>query len=332
MGGGGSYYDRDIKDGYKTTSQGYSKVAEEQLSKSRVDVGLLPKGRTVVSNAESPVIYGFDVTGSMGTLPKVIYDKMPLIAGQIVENGYLEDPEISLAAIGDVKGDSAPIQVGDFSKIKKLDDWLQRVWLEGGGGGNGGESYEFTMYFYARYCEIPNAVTPFFLITGDEHFRETLYKSDLERHFGGKHETIQTQAIFEELKKKFKGNVFLIHPSRSNGVSNIVRQWQELLGKERVVLFDREKAVADVTLGLFAIMTGSRTLDEYCDDMKTKRDKAQDDDRIAEVRESLKQLVSIAPKKRAVGSAKRQTPTLDQGTDAGGGKKPSGGKKKPGRL
>lgn len=325
MGGGGSYYDRDTTDGYATNSRGVSKKAEETLSRSKVDPGLLPMKRTILSKAKSPVIYAFDVTGSMGTLPKVIFDKMPLIAGQIVENGYLEDPEVSLAAIGDVQGDQAPIQVGDFSLIKKLDDWLQRIWLEGNGGGNGGESYEFTAYFYARYCEMPNAETPFLLITGDEHHRETLYKSELEVRFGGKHETVEAKEIFDELKKKFNGNVFLIYASHGRGDDNaIAQQWRRTLGKEHVIVLESDKAVADVTLGLFAIMTGSRTLDEYCEDMKTKRDKAQTDDRVDEVRRSLKQLEAIAPGKR---------PPPGKGKPKSSPKKGGGGKgTKPGRF
>ena len=327
MGGGGSYYDRDTTDGYATTSRGYSKDAEKNLSQTSMDQGLQPKGRTLVSKAKSPVIYAFDVTGSMGTLPKVIYDKMPLIAGQIVENRYLEDPEVSLAAIGDVRCDQAPIQVCDFSIIKKLDDWLKRIWLEGNGGGNQGESYEFMAYFYARYCETPNAETPFLLITGDEPMRASLSKSELEQRFGGKHEAIDTKDVFDEVRKKFNGNVFGIFCTHGgSGDSGALASWQKAFGKERVVLLNDDKAVADVTLGIFAIMTGSRTLDEYCEDMKTKRDKAQTDDRIAQVREALKQLSAIAPGKRSPQSGKSKKKSAPQ-------KKGSGNKgKKPGRF
>jgi len=336
MGGGGTFYDRDIADGYKTNSSGVSKQAEEKLSRSRLDSALLPKNRTIRSKARSPVIYTFDVTASMGTLPQVIYDKMPLIAGQIVENRYLDDPEVSLAAIGDVKCDQAPIQIGDFSPMRKLDDWLQRLWLEGGGGGNGGESYEFTAYYYARYCEIPNAVTPFLLMTGDEPIRETLYKSELEKHFGGKHETVETKDVFDELKKKFKGNVFLIYASHGDGSSDrVIEQWQRMIGKERVIVLGADKAVADVTLGIFAVMTGSRTLDEYCEDMKTKRDKAQSKSRIEEVRKTLQQLTALAPSKQVVrAQSGKKSRTVRAEASEEGASTPTAGRKKnkPGRI
>src|SRR5262249_13920715 len=182
-------------------------AAAEKMGRREADPGLLPKDRRLTCAAASPVVYAFDVTGSMGNLPRIIYDKMPLVAGQIAECGYLQDAEISLAAVGDIQSDRAPLQIAEFSIIRKLDDWLERIWLEGGGGGQTKESYEHTAYFYARRCELGAAKTPFFVITGDEGFRETLYASDLARHFGGEHENVEAQAIFDELKQKFAGNV-----------------------------------------------------------------------------------------------------------------------------
>lgn len=306
MGSGGTYYDRDTDDGYSRGSAGYSKTAEQTLSRRQVDASLLPKNRRLVCQAKSPIVYSFDVTGSMGNLPKIIFDKMPLIAGQIAENGYLDDPQISVSAIGDQDSDKAPIQVGDFAKLRNADDWLKRIWLEGGGGGQDVESYELTAYGYARMCEIPKAVTPFCLFTGDEGFRETLYKSDLVRHFGGKHETIGASEVFEQLKKKFKGNVFLIHRFYRTAASDqvVVAQWQKVLGKEHVIRLGSDQAIADVTLGLFAIMSGSRTLDEYLDDMANARQQGQTEERIAEVRKSLEPVAKLAPSKKKAASGK----------------------------
>jgi hypothetical protein len=299
MGGGGTIYDRDTKDGQQTTTRGFTTKAEEIMSRSNIDKDLLPKGRRIVSQAKNPIVNSYDVTSSMDSLPLIIVDKAPLIVGQIVENGYLKDPEFSLAAIGDVRSDSAPMQVCDFCRPRKLDDWLKRIWRENGGGGNGGESYEMMAYFYARYCDIPKAEVPFFLITGDEHFRDTLSASVLRKHFGGEHETVDAQQIFDELKKKFMGNVFLIHrpcaERQDQNETDVIRQWREALGDEHVILLTEDKAIADVTLGIFAIMTGTKSLDEYLDDMKTKRDKAQSNARIARVRASLEPLVGITP-------------------------------------
>src|SRR2546423_9957695 len=93
MGGGGSYYDRDVQVGYDRGGSGYSAQAAEKMGRASADPGLLPKDRTIECTAKCPVVYAFDVTGSMGNLPRIIYDKMPMIAGQITECGYLRDAQ-----------------------------------------------------------------------------------------------------------------------------------------------------------------------------------------------------------------------------------------------
>src|SRR5258705_5415748 len=147
-------------------------------------------------------------------------------------------------------------------------------------------------------CELKEAEAPFFIITGDEGFRETLYGNDLVRHFGGKHKNTETADVFDELKKKFKGNVFLIRRQYQGEQNDKIQvQWEKLLGKDYVVPLGSDQAIADVTLGLFALMTGTRTLDEYLDDLRTKRDVPQTDERIAEVRASLARVATLPPTK-----------------------------------
>ena len=221
---------------------------------------------------------------------------------------------MSLAAVGDILSDQGPIQIGEFSPVRKLDDWLQRIWLEGNGGGQAKESYEFTAYYYARRCDLTNAKTPFFLITGDEGFRETLYANDLVRHFGGQHENVQATQVFAELDKKFNGNVFLIRRQYSGKENDEIQgQWERLLGKERVVPLKSDQAIADITLGVFALMTGARTLEEYLDDLKTKRAIPQTDERIEEVRQSLGMLAELQSKRVPVqAAATRPAPSLAQ--------------------
>ncbi len=322
MGGGGSHYDRDVTDRSLRTSRGTSSVAEEKMSRRKVDAAVLPQGRTLVCRSRSPVVYAFDVTGSMGDLPKIIYDKAPMMAGQLTEQGYLEEPTISLAAVGDILSDQAPLQVCDFSAVRNLDEWLQRIWLEGNGGGQAKESYELIAYFYARMCDIPDAVTPIFLFTGDEGFREQLLATDLKEHFGGGHENVKADIVFNELKKKFQGNVFLIHRRYHDSEDQqIVRQWERVLGKEQVIKLKSDLAIADVTLGVFAIVTGKRTLEQYLQDMKTRE---QTDERIAEVRESLKTLAATV---KPVQRPKTNEPISESETEA-----PETKKNKPGRI
>ncbi len=271
MGGGGSYYDRDVDTSRKTLS-GYTAFAQEQMSRTSLSKELLPRDKRLVSNCRNPLVYAFDITGSMGNLPVIIFDKMPMIAGQIVEQKYLDDSQVSLAAVGDVIGDEAPLQICDFSAIKQLDPWLKKIWREGNGGGQHFESYEFIAYFYARLYDMQNSEVPIFLFTGDESFREKIYGSKLQFYFGGEQEDVDSFSIFHELKDKFKGNVFLLHRYyRAYGLdTEIVAQWEKALGKGFVIKLPDDKAVADLTLGILALASGKKTLAQYVQDIKKR--------------------------------------------------------------
>ena len=317
MGGGGAYYDRNVTDKSRRTSKGFSDIAEERMSRTQTDAAVIPGKRRLICNAKSPVVYAYDVTGSMGGLPKIIFDKVPMMAGQLTEQNYLEEVEISIAAIGDVLCDQAPLQVCDFSVIKSLDEWLQRIWLEGNGGGQRKESYELIAYFYAKKCEMPNAKTPIFLFTGDEGLREKLPAATLREHFGEDAESMDACDVFDELKKKFRNNVFLIHRPYYQTLSadeEIVAQWEKALGKEKVIKIKNDLAIADITLGLFAIVSRKRTLEEYLQDMRMRRNhetgelEPQSEERVEEVREALSELAAtIKPVKKTGGTAKAST-------------------------
>lgn len=99
-----------------------------------------------------PLIMGLDVTGSMGTIPE------RLIKGElnkIMSHLMSEFPGLSFSvlfiAVGDLFSDKAPLQIGQFENDdEKIYHWLKTTWLEGGGGGNGGESYHLPWYFAAQ--------------------------------------------------------------------------------------------------------------------------------------------------------------------------------------
>ncbi len=345
MGGGGSYYDRDVTSGGSRTSTGYSDFASQVTGRGSLDRSLLPLNRTLVSGCKSPLVCPLDGTGSMGTLPRILCDKWPMIAGQIAMQKYLDDVMVSLAIVGDVESDRGPIQTCDFAKIRDLDPWLQKLWIEGRGGGQHFESYEFMAYYYARCYDMRNAENPMLIFTGDEGFREYLSSQKLREHFGGEHQDVTASEIFDELKKKFKGNLFLIHRYYSGYDldKEIVTQWTRVLGKENVVKLETETAVGDIMLGIIALASRSRTLDQYIKDMEERplemggvKYEPQSKARLDEVRQSLKLLASTikpAPKRKTVvkKTASKATTKVDDkagpAPDKNASKKP-----KPGRI
>ncbi len=297
MGGGGSFYDRDTTSRNQRTSSGTTTSSEEALGRNtRVHPTMLTKDRRIRTSARNPVCIIADVTGSMGNLPKIFWDKAPMIVGQTKERGYLPDPAFCVAAVGDVVHDRGPIQVAEFCQPREMDTWLERMWLEGNGGGNDRESYETMAWYFAHCCDLPEECTPFLIILGDEGFYDEISGTNLNALFGSEKKNVESNRVFRDLKARFHGNVFHIHRRYNREAEErIVRQWQSALGKNNVLFLGTDRAVADVTLGIFALMTGSRTIDEYIADM---RQRGQDEERCAEVRETLQPLLAIAPPKR----------------------------------
>jgi hypothetical protein len=89
---------------------------------------------------------------------------------------------------------------------------------------------------------------------------------------------------WQNLMKKF--NVFFIKKkyNDSDYERNVIEQWCDALGPERVLFITNPKACVDIMLGAICLTSGTRTLEEYVKDMKLRE---QTKERIAEVTASL---------------------------------------------
>ena len=92
---GGSTYDRDVYSGSSSSGWGNSSYSASRLSSSTLDSTLLPNGKIIESKTKTPIIVVLDVTGSNINFARVVYDKMPMFYGQIEQQGYLKDFDIS---------------------------------------------------------------------------------------------------------------------------------------------------------------------------------------------------------------------------------------------
>ena len=158
---GGGNYSSMARAQAGTTQSFASAPAQENFKSSGINEGMNP---VLVAKRESrdseehptsiPIIIGLDVTGSMGRIPQaLIGEGLPHMMDKIQAAG-VEHAQVMFAAVGDAKSDSAPLQVGEFETSDKLmDHWLQKVYLEGNGGGNGGESYSLVWHFAGCYTD-----------------------------------------------------------------------------------------------------------------------------------------------------------------------------------
>ena len=99
-----------------------------------------------------PIILGFDVTGSMEFLAKELaVNSLSKAIIALYQKSIVKSPHIMCAAIGDCKSDNYPLQVTQFEADIRINQQLLELCLEGGGGGNNGESYNLLWYFAAKH-------------------------------------------------------------------------------------------------------------------------------------------------------------------------------------
>ena len=242
----------------------------------------------LISYSSNPIVFALDVTGSMGEWTKVIYDKLPMFYGQIMMNNYLKHPSLSFCAVGDAVTDTAPLQISEFANGVQLDEILCNIFLEGKGGGNKHESYELAAYFYDNKCVLENADIPFFFLTCDEMYYDEVTQNNFKKVFGhdieNKENKLISKPYWEKLLKKF--NFFILRKSFKEKIlePTIQKQWEKMIGKERVLKISNPKAVIDVILGAISLTSGARDLTGYLKDLKTR---GQSVERILEVKNSL---------------------------------------------
>src|SRR4051812_21940789 len=221
---GGGIYSQDVASEARSTQVdafSYSAYTVRDTSGAQtrsVHPALNPYKKRREVNNETPIVVALDVTRSRGDDTKLMYDKLPMLMGQIALQGYVKNPGISFSAIGDVTSDSAPLQVGQFEGDNRLDEVLSRIWIEEGGGGTGQESYELAAYYYSRTnCVRLAAGTGkkgYFFFVGDEGFYPKVDKEQVRQVIGDElAEDLPAAEAFRRLHEKF--HVYLLFPKKS---------------------------------------------------------------------------------------------------------------------
>ncbi|ADP84978.1 hypothetical protein [Pseudofrankia inefficax] len=214
----------------------------------------------------------FDVTGSMGSVPKELQAKLPSLFGLLLRKGYVEHPQIMFGAIGDATCDRVPLQVGQFESDNRMDEQLGNIILEGGGGGQVMESYELAMYFMARHtaldCVEKRGKKGYLFVIGDEKPYRKVDAGQVRDLLGDQlRAAIPTREIIEELERTY--NVFFIIPAGTAHAQDheVLATWRELLGERVIELDDLGLACETIALTI-GILEDSIDLDEGLDDLR----------------------------------------------------------------
>lgn len=202
------------------------------------------------------IIFGLDVTGSMGHIPDLLARReMPHFMQIVMEAAGIRDPQILFMGIGDAFCDTAPLQVGQFeSEDKLMDRWLTGTYLEGGGGGNEGESYDLALYVAARHtamdCYEKRGRKGYLFVTGDEPHLGCVTAAHVNRLIGNELDAdITIGEIAREAGKTF--HAFFIIPDKDRA-RRCERPWRDVLGDHVIVLEDPHDAclAAGMIIGL----------------------------------------------------------------------------------
>ena len=211
-----------------------------QIKQEMVNVGVRESRDSEEHPFSTPIIIALDVTGSMMDTPyEMIKDQFPKIMDSLIQLG-VSDPQIMFMAIGDHVYDRYPLQTGQFeSDTAKLLDTLQSLVIEGGGGGNSGESYLLAHIVAGYHTETDSWFkrhTKGFLFTiGDEPNLGDVAGAYLERILGYQTgaATITAEEALQKAQEQY--HVFHVHITNASHGTRPVESWKKLLGQNVLV-------------------------------------------------------------------------------------------------
>jgi hypothetical protein len=264
--GGGRW---SASDWDKYSSKTYSgKSTKDIFRTAKMDNDLNPNGvtresRDSIDNPNSnAIILALDVTGSMGcvldscvrglgTLVQEIYDKKPVT-----------DPHIMCMGIGDVTCDNSPVQATQFEADLRIAKQLEKIYLEGGGGGNSFESYTAAWYFAAVHTQIDcfekRGKKGYLFTIGDEEPAPVLSAFDVKKFFGTTPQAnLSAQDLLEIASRQYHVFHLMVEQGshfRYNG-DTVVQKWTELLGQRAIRLVDHTK-LAEVIVSTIRVNEG----------------------------------------------------------------------------
>ena len=232
--------------------------------------------------ASTPIAVIFDETGSMGEVPKMLVEKLDGLHGLVARKGYVTDPQICFGAVGDGRlYEKAPFQIGQFESDNRMADQLGLIYLEGQGGGNGGESYGLIARFFDTQVVTDawekRGQKGYLFIVGDEPYFDQVDAKELA-YLGIDEEPQSTADLFNRVQERW--HVFFIHPvegSYQDGAARMgwqmnagdgytSRPWRALLG-ERYISGTTTEAVCETIALAIGMTEGTIDLDQGLADM-----------------------------------------------------------------
>ena len=218
--------------------------------------------------ASTPIILASDVTGSMGAIAEVmIRSGLDTTMREIYKRKPVTDPHAMVMVIGDAECDRAPLQVSQFEADIRLAEQLKDLWIEGGGGGNAGESYHLPWYFAATKtsadCFEKRGKKGYLFTIGDEPILPGISKANLRRVFGpGTGNGAERDLTSADMLAMAQRNYHVFHVVLSNvghassNLDRVLKTWTPLLG-QCVIQCDDHSSIAEVIVSAIEVCEGA---------------------------------------------------------------------------
>lgn len=218
-------------------------VFKERSMRDEFNPAKMKLPREACDSAESPrsrgIIFAEDVSGSMDVfIHSLIKDEFPRLITQTYDSVSF-NPHIMFMGVGDAAAhDMSPLQVTQFETDLRMLDQLQKIYLEGRGGGNGSESYILPWYFAAKHtrmdCFEKRGEKGFLFTFGDEGPTPRLTRDDIRYVFEDqdclKEAMLTPEECLAMASKKFYCYHVILHGSnyRYSG-DEYTRKWRNLM-------------------------------------------------------------------------------------------------------
>lgn len=270
---------------YKAFADSYTKKSREEIfhQRSLHEEMDLTKSKTHIRESRDseehpeslPVFIALDETGSMGSIPdKMIRDYLPKLMDSIIDSIGVKHPQILFMGVGDHECDYCPCQVGQFeSSTVAINQCLSRIYLEGRGGGNNGESYLLPWIIAGNHTSIDSwekrKQKGFLFTVGDEPTLTRISRGTLASLTGMEYERDYIwQEAYELACEKY--HVFHIHVRHGSEHYDevVAKQMKEIL-RENFIVCKPDEVVEAICEAMGKTLKGSSSVIEEVSAEKT---------------------------------------------------------------
>ena len=266
--GGGTWtvqsYDRVTKGKIDTgTTFAYTSYAKTHgVREAHEDLRIIKDGKILTRESRdsdehpesTPIVIGFDVTGSMGENPAILQKALKGLFGMLVRKGVVSDPQVAIGAYGDTVYDDVPVQFSQFESDNRIDDNLDNVYVERGGGGNNGEMSTALVWYVAHHAVTDawekRGKKGYLFLVGDESALPV--SADAASRFLMAQGEITPEDAFNDAMEKWEV-YFLLVDNWAARDQHSEHKYKQIIGNDRVIVLQSTESAPAVIAAVIGL-------------------------------------------------------------------------------